>query len=190
MLGFPNSSSGTNNNGTKRNICRCIFSMAKENPGTKNVGGVQIVLEIYVSITQRHQQVDIRECGIWSKFGNGIKNTWQKLDAAIENLVAIMSSYKSQVETLLTKNAQLAKQIYEKDATITQLTNEMSNLVNIITKIASKNMVNNSSNNKAEKLSFNRSRAKNPDDTPYNQNGYCWTHGNCVHFNHSSANWK
>ena len=104
----------------------------------------------------------------------------KKLDATMENLVAIMSSDKSQVETILTTNAQLAKQISEKDAPITRLTEEMPNLVNIITKISSKNKSNNSSNNKAENLSFDKSRAKNPDDTPFDQNEYFWTHGYCV----------
>ena len=106
----------------------------------------------------------------------------------MKKLVAIMSSDKYQVKTILTTNAQLEKQIYEKDATNTQLTKEITNLVNIITKIASKNNATNSSNNKAEKLSFDRSRAKNPDDTPFDKNGYFWTHSYCVHLNHSSAN--
>ena len=66
----------------------------------------------------------------------------------MENLVAIMSSDKSQIETLLTTNAQLAKQLSEKDATITRLTKEITNLVNIITKISCKNNFTNSSNNK------------------------------------------
>ena len=62
----------------------------------------------------------------------------KKLDAAMENLVVVMSSDKSQVKTLLTMNAQLAKQISEKDATITRLTKEISNLVNITTKTVGK----------------------------------------------------
>ena len=110
------------------------------------------------------------------------------MDASMENLVANMSSEKSQVETLLTTNAQLAKQLSEKDATIKRLTKEISNLVNIITKISSKNNATKSNNNKAERLSLDRSRVKNLDDTPFNQNGYFWTHGYRVHFNHSSAN--
>ena len=114
----------------------------------------------------------------------------KKLDATMENLVAIMSSDKSQVETILTTNAQLAKQLSEKDATITRLTKQMSNIVNIITKISSKNNANNNSNNKAEKISFDRSWAKNLDNTPFNKNGYCWTHGYYAHFNHSGANCK
>ena len=44
------------------------------------------------------------------------------LDAAMENVVAIMSSEKPQVETLLATNAQLEKQLSEKDVTITRLT--------------------------------------------------------------------
>ena len=79
----------------------------------------------------------------------------------MEKLVEIMSSNKSQVKTLLTTKAQLVKNRSEKDATITRLTKEMSNLVNIITNIASKNNSTNNINNKAEKLSFDRSRAKN-----------------------------
>ena len=39
---------------------------------------------------------------------------------------------------LLATNALLAKQLSEKDVTITRLTKEMSNLVNIITKISGK----------------------------------------------------
>ena len=85
----------------------------------------------------------------------------KKLDAATENLVAIMSSDKSQVKTLLAKNALLAKQSSEKDVTTTQLTKEMSNLVNVITKIAEKKHTtnNNDSNRNAGKISFDRSRS-------------------------------
>ena len=59
----------------------------------------------------------------------------KKLNAELEDLVAIMSSDKSQVKTLLTTTAQLAKTLSKKDATITRLTKEMSNIVNIITKL-------------------------------------------------------
>ena len=75
---------------------------------------------------------------------------------------------------------------------ITRWTKEMSNLVNIITKIAGKNHAtdNNNNNSNAGKVSFDRSRAKNQDDIPFNPNGYCWTHRYRVHFNHSSENCK
>ena len=56
----------------------------------------------------------------------------------MENPVAVMSSDKSQVENLLATNALLAKQLSKKNVTITQLTKEMSNLVNIITKFPGK----------------------------------------------------
>ena len=84
----------------------------------------------------------------------------KKLDAAMEKLVEIMSSDKYQVKTILTTNAQLEKQIYEKNATTTQLTKEITNLVNMINKNSSKKNATNSSNNKSEKLSFDRSRSK------------------------------
>ena len=60
----------------------------------------------------------------------------KKLHAAMENLVAIMSSDKSQVENLLETNTLLEKQLTQKDVTIMRLTKEMSNLVSIFTKIA------------------------------------------------------
>ena len=60
----------------------------------------------------------------------------KKLDSAMENLVVIMSSDKSQVKTLLANNTLSAKQLTKKDVTITRLINEMSNLLNIITKIS------------------------------------------------------
>ena len=68
----------------------------------------------------------------------------------------------------------------------------MSNLVNIITKISGKNHAtnNNNINNNAGKMSFDRSRAKNPDDTPFGPNEYCWSHSYHVNFNHSNENWK
>ena len=84
----------------------------------------------------------------------------------------------------------MEKQLSEKDVTITRLTKEMSNLVNIITKISGNNYATNSSNNNAGKISLDRSRAKNPDDTSFDPNGYCCTHGYSVHLNHSSANCK
>ena len=59
----------------------------------------------------------------------------KKLDAALENLVVIMSSNKSRVETLLATNTLSAKQLTEKNTMITQLTKEVSNFVIIITKI-------------------------------------------------------
>ena len=79
MIRFTTSSSGTDNNGEKRTICRRIFSLETENTGTKNLGGVQNVLDIYVSRTLRHQQVDSREYAIRSKFRNGIGHKWQKI---------------------------------------------------------------------------------------------------------------
>ena len=91
-----------------------------------------------------------------------------KLDAAMENLVVIMSSNKSQVKTLLGMNTLLAKQLTDKDVTIKRLTKEMSNLVSITTKIAEKNHAtdNNNNNGNAGKGLFDRSREKNPDNTP------------------------
>ena len=59
-------------------------------------------------------------------------------DAALENLVAIMSSDKSQVDMLLETNMLLPKQLTEKDVTITRLTKESSNLVSITTKNSGK----------------------------------------------------
>ena len=108
MVGFSASSSGTENNGTKRTICRNIFNLATEDPGTKYLGGVQNLLTRYVWRTRRHQQVDIRECGICSKFSNGIRITWQNIGCGNGNLMAIMSSDKSQVEMLLVMNAPLS----------------------------------------------------------------------------------
>ena len=61
-------------------------------------------------------------------------------DAALENLVAIMSSDKSQVETLLAKNTLLGKQLTKKDVMITRLKNELLNIVSIIKKISGKIM--------------------------------------------------
>ena len=110
----------------------------------------------------------------------------------MENLVVIMSSDKSQVEAILVTNALLAKQSFKKDVTITRLTKKMSNVVNIINKTSGNNYAtnNNNSNRNAGKISFDRSRAKNSDDTPFYPNGYCWTHGYHIHFNHSTANCK
>ena len=62
----------------------------------------------------------------------------KKMDATMENPVAVMSSDKSQVENLLATNAILAKKLSKNNVTITQLTREMSNLVNIITKFPGK----------------------------------------------------
>ena len=58
----------------------------------------------------------------------------------MENLVAIMSSDKSQVETLLAKNTLLGKQLTKKDVMITRLKNELLNIVSIIKKISGKIM--------------------------------------------------
>ena len=62
----------------------------------------------------------------------------KKLDAAMENLVAMMSSDKSQVGMLLATNTLLSKQLTKNYVTITRSTKELSPVVNIITKISGK----------------------------------------------------
>ena len=75
----------------------------------------------------------------------------------------------------------MAKQLSKKDVTITGLTKEMSNLVNIINKIVDKNHATTNKNTHTGKISFDRSRAKSPVDTQFDPNGYYWTHGYNVH---------
>ena len=66
---------------------------------------------------------------------NGIRNTWtKKLDAEMENIVAIISSDKNQVEMILATNTLLEKKLSKKNVTITQLKKKVSNLVNTIRK--------------------------------------------------------
>ena len=144
---------------------------------------------------QEHEDINkltAENAGFGANSAMELETHEKKLDAAMENLVAIMSSDKSQVETLLATNALLAKQLTEKNVTITRLTKEMSNLVNIITKLSGNNHAtnNNNKNGNAGKVSFDRWKGKNPDDTLFDPNGYCWTHRYRVHFNHISANCK
>ena len=100
------------------------------------------------------------------------------LNAAMDNLVAIMSSDKGQVETLIATNADLTAQIKALTETNTRLTMENANLIGIITKIAGN----------APAATTGTSNANR--DLNYDPNGYCWTHGYRVHKNHNSANCK
>ena len=108
------------------------------------------------------------------------------------NLVAIMSIDISQVETLSATNILLAKQITEKHVMITRFTKEMSNLVSIITKMFRENYAadNDKNNGSAGRGSFDKPRAKNAGNTPFDPIGYCLTHGYRVSFKHSSTNCK
>ena len=116
----------------------------------------------------------------------------KKLDAAMEKLVAIMSSNKSQVETLLAKNTLLAKQLTKNNMAITRLTKEMSNLVSIITKKFRKNHATdkNKKNGNAGKGLIDMAMAQNSDNTTFDPNGNCWTHKYRIYFNHISARCK
>ena len=49
---------------------------------------------------------------------------------------------------------------------------------------------NNSNNGNVGKVSFDRSRAKNPDNTSFDPNEYFWTHIYGIHFNHINARCK
>ena len=60
----------------------------------------------------------------------------EKLDDAMDNLVAIMSSDKGQAETLIATNAELVTINKAKDATITSLVAQNTNLMMIITKMS------------------------------------------------------
>ena len=96
----------------------------------------------------------------------------------MDNLVAIMSSDKGQVETLIASNADLTVQIKALTDTNTRLTIENANLINIITKIA------------GTAPAAATAPASTNRDLHYDPNGYCWTHGYRVHKNHNSANCK
>ena len=186
----PRTSVGTRS--LKRTIYRHKFNLSTKDPGTKNLGGFQNVLDGYVTRTRRHKQVDGRECGIRRKFSNGIGNTWQKIGCG--NGKPRSDDVKWQIPSRndLGNEYAIIKTTYQK------LCNDHAIDKGIVTssehhhKNFRKNHAtdNNNNNSNAGKVSFDRSRANNPDDTPFNPNGYCWTHGYCVHFNHSSVNCK
>ena len=84
-----------------------------------------------------------------------------ELNAAMDNLDAIMSSDKGQVETLIATNADLTAQIKALTETKTHLTTENANLISIITKIAGNAPA-------ATTVPANANR-----DLHYDPNGYC-----------------
>ena len=101
--------------------------------------------------------------------------TDNKIDDAIENLAAIMSSDKGQVETLTATNATLVAHNQELTTTNAQLAKEISTLTRIITTMAMKSG------------GMDSGTAAKNSDAPYDPNGYCWPHGYRVHYNHTSA---
>ena len=159
MVRFPSSLSGIDNNGANRTICRHIFNLATENPGTKT----WVAFKTYWEDTfQEHKdmyKLTAENAGFGANSAMELETHDKTLNVTMANLVAITSSNKPQVKTLLATNAQLAKQLPDKDLPITQLTKEMSNLVSIITKIPGKNHTTNIRNTNTGKLSFDRPRA-------------------------------
>jgi hypothetical protein len=109
------------------------------------------------------------------------------LESAMDNLVAVMSSDRNAIDEIIATNAMLAEQNKVKDTTIARMAAENANLVLIMTKMVGNKPV-------TEKWTGTTKdggqKLKNPDDTPFDPNGYCWTHGYRVHFDHSSAQCK
>ena len=110
--------------------------------------------------------------------GNKTASRNDELNEAMDNLVAIMSSDKGQVETLVATNAELTAQIKVLTATNQRLTAENANLIAVITKIAGAG------------TEMKATAPMSGRDANYDPKGYCWTHGYRVHKNHNSANCK
>ena len=87
----------------------------------------------------------------------------------MENLAAIMSSDKGQVETLTETNAKLVDQVKDLTATNSQLAIEITTLTKIITN-----------------MSGAQAPTENHVDANYNPDGYCWSHGYRCTYNHNS----
>ena len=109
------------------------------------------------------------------------------LESAMDNLVAVMSSDRNAIDEIIATNAMLAEQNRVKDTTIARMAAENANLVLIMTKMVGNKPV-------TEKLppatKDGGRKLKKPDDTPFDPNGYCWSHGYRVHFDHNSPNCK
>ena len=113
------------------------------------------------------------------------------LESAMDNLVAVMASDKSSIETIIATNAILAEQNRVKDTTIARMAAENANLVLLITKmVGSKPTTEDWSAAAGSAFKAGGGKLKNPDDTPFDSKGYCWTHGYRVHFDHNSPNCK
>ena len=114
----------------------------------------------------------------------------------MDNLVAIMSSDKGQAERLIATNAELVAINKAKDATITSLVAQNTNLMMIITKMSGGKTPTTDdlagANGGGGHINQNgyQHKRRNPDDTPFDPNGYCWSHGYRVHFDHSSSTCK
>ena len=98
-----------------------------------------------------------------------------KVDEALDNLAYVMSSDKAQMETLATTNATLVTQVKELTATNARLAKEITTLTGIIAAMAGG----------MAKATLATTAKKS--EAGYDPNGYCWSHGYRVHFNHTSA---
>ena len=111
--------------------------------------------------------------------GNGTGGTTnnqldRKIDDTMDNLTALMSSDKGQLETSTATSATLTTQVAELTATNARLAKETTTLTGIITTMS-------------RGAAMARITADKHADTDYDPNGYCWSHGYRVHYNHNSA---
>ena len=98
----------------------------------------------------------------------------RKIDDAMDNLAALMSSDKGQLETLTATNAALTAQVAELTATNARLAKEITTLTGIITTMS-------------RGAATARTTANKHAETDCDPNGCCWSHGYRVHYNHNSA---
>ena len=98
-----------------------------------------------------------------------------KVDEALDNLAYMMSSDKAQMEALATTNATLVTQVKELTATNARLAKEITTLTGIIATMA------------GGTAKATPAATAKKSEAGYDPNGYCWSHGYRVHYNHTSA---
>jgi hypothetical protein len=117
-----------------------------------------------------------------------------KIDDAMDNLVAVMSSDKGQLETLSATNASLVAINVENASTIAELTRQNCQLLSLL---KSMNLCQpggggggGGGGGEPYEPRYRKPRGRDNDDSKFDGNGYCWTHGYRCHIGHSSATCK
>ena len=112
----------------------------------------------------------------------------------MDNLVAVMSSDKGQLETLAATNASLVAINVENASTIAELTRQNCQLLSLLKSMNLCQPVGGGGcgDGGGEPYGpngsrFRKTRDRDNDNSKFNGDGYCWTHGYRVHIGHSSS---
>jgi hypothetical protein len=110
-----------------------------------------------------------------------------KIDDAMDNLVAVMSSDKFQLETLAASNTSLVAINVENATAIAEITRQNSQLLSLLKSMNCRPVGGGEQYNQDRSSRFRKPRGCNNEDSKFNGDRYWWTHGYLCHIGHSSA---